>query len=390
MQKNKNYIKNFFLLLLLFTGIILRIYLAYCGYNYDIDSYWIVANIVDKGGNVYEETFRYNYGFIWFNILYIILKISKNFRIFRLLITIFLTFIDTGIFIIILKKYGKIPAFLFFLNFISILITGYHGQFDNFAILIGMLSVIVFGEDFSKNITKRKILGLILLSISLITKHIFFIFPLWLAARQKGLLNKLLIIILPVLLFLLSFLPYWSDGKSGIIKNVFLYRGFNNAPFCKVAIPYILFYIISEQFFSRIIFIGFLILGAFIFRKTKLMDSLLIYTLVLVIFSPTMTNQYLAIVVPAISVFPNIIYIFYTLISTLCLIGSGSSIKFNLSNLYIPEWLIWEHSGVRIFDLPILVLFSGFLLMCFKNQVKDILKKGMTFLVEEFLYQIAK
>ena len=387
MQKNKKVI-IFLCLLLFFTGLIFRVFLAYCGHNYDMESYWLVANIVDEGKNVYEQTFRYNYGFLWFNILYVIFKIAKDFKTFRLLITIFLTIIDVCIFIILLKKYGKLAAFLFFLNPVSILITGHHCQFDNFAILTGMLSVIIFGEDFYEKITKRKFLGLILLSISLIIKHIFFVFPLWLAAKQKGVLNKLFIINFPVCIFILSFLPYWLDGKEGIIKNVFLYRGFNNAPFCKVVIPYILFYIISEKLFSRIIFIGSLILGAFVFRKTKLMDSLLIYTLLLVIFSPTMTNQYLSIPVAAISVFPNIIYIFYTLVSTLCLIGSGSSIELNLMSPYIPKWLTWRHSGIRIFDLPVLMLFLGFLVMCFKNQIQNILKKCKMFLVEEFLYQI--
>jgi len=43
-------------------GIGLRIWVSTFGYNFDFESYAVVASIIDSGGNVYAETHRYNYG----------------------------------------------------------------------------------------------------------------------------------------------------------------------------------------------------------------------------------------------------------------------------------------------------------------------------------------
>ncbi len=50
-------------------GTLIRLAIAQRGYNFDIASYRIVADIMANDGNVYLETQRYNYGPIWFYIL---------------------------------------------------------------------------------------------------------------------------------------------------------------------------------------------------------------------------------------------------------------------------------------------------------------------------------
>lgn len=47
-------------------GIMARFFVMQLGHNYDFESYMIVGDIVSKGGNVYAETYRYNYGFVFF------------------------------------------------------------------------------------------------------------------------------------------------------------------------------------------------------------------------------------------------------------------------------------------------------------------------------------
>ncbi|MEO8285124.1 MAG: hypothetical protein ABI670_01660 [Chloroflexota bacterium] len=55
------------------VGLILRMLLAAQPmFNFDIESYTIVAGIMRHGGNVYVETDRYNYSPIWFNVLNIL------------------------------------------------------------------------------------------------------------------------------------------------------------------------------------------------------------------------------------------------------------------------------------------------------------------------------
>jgi hypothetical protein len=46
-------------------GVGLRIWVSTLGYNFDFESYAVVASIIDSGGNVYAETHRYNYGPVW-------------------------------------------------------------------------------------------------------------------------------------------------------------------------------------------------------------------------------------------------------------------------------------------------------------------------------------
>ncbi|CAM8376021.1 hypothetical protein MCEMHM7_00896 [Candidatus Methylopumilus planktonicus] len=60
----------FYSLLFAAFGLGIRLFCASRGYNWDVDSYRVVADIVARGGNVYQETGRYNYGPIWFYILH--------------------------------------------------------------------------------------------------------------------------------------------------------------------------------------------------------------------------------------------------------------------------------------------------------------------------------
>jgi len=218
--------------LLIIVGVGLRYIVSFRGYNFDFESYQIVVNILKQNGNVYAVTDRYNYGPIWFFILQLLYFIaSENYNIFRILLITILTIADIGIFVFVRKRFGKMAGFFFFLNPISIIITGYHNQFDNIAILFGILAIAQFEKDDSNHINKKFFLGLIYISLSLITKHLLFLFPIWLALKQKSCFKKLLSIIFPYVIFLMSFLPFWKEGNNGIINNVFLYKSWNNGVF---------------------------------------------------------------------------------------------------------------------------------------------------------------
>lgn len=99
--KNRKYIA---LGVILALGFVLRIILSRLGHNYDLESYWIVGEIVAKGGNVYAETHRYNYGPIWFYILGVVYwftdRFGQGFDFFGLVIAMFLSLVDIGIFYI--------------------------------------------------------------------------------------------------------------------------------------------------------------------------------------------------------------------------------------------------------------------------------------------------
>jgi len=294
------------------VGLAARWWTATLGTNYDMKSWFIAVDIMRHGGCVYAETGRYNYGPVWFFILYgLDILAAQREEVLRYLVTTLLSFVDLGIFLVLLRRAGLLAATLFFLNPISILITGYHGQFDNLAILLGLLSVEWMGDDFQNPVGRKKLFGLLLLGLSLMTKHLFFAFPFWLAVKQEGLLQKAIIIAVPGICFLLGFAPYWPGHSEQILQHVFQYGASCTGYFYKFFVPQGIQYFFDDE----LVWYGLLALFAFICRNRTAFDSLLIYVGVLVAFSPATSNQYLAIPVVLAACYCNSLFILYTVVS---------------------------------------------------------------------------
>jgi hypothetical protein len=313
-------------------------------------SWFIVADITGHGGNVYAETDRYNYGPVWFFILrgLDLLALHRH-EVLRYMIAGFLSAVDVGIFVFLCQRAGRIAGVLFFLNPVSILITGYHSQFDNLAILTALWAVWLFDDDFERPVNRRKFLGLLMLGLSLMTKHLFFAFPLWLAVKQKGFPQKILILVVPSACFLSGFAPYWGAGHQGIIDNVFHFgSSCSRDYFFNFFAPQCLQWLCS----SRTLFFGLLVLFAFICRARNGFESLLIYTGVLVACAPVSANEYLAIPVALVAVFPSVPFALYTAVSLLHLSADVHGPHFLPRATYLDlavyalfcglAWLIWR------------------------------------------------
>jgi len=343
-------------------AIILRLYAASLGQNYDMKSYRVVANIVCAGGNVYAETNRYNYGPVWFYIvggLYsLFLKLCTSKPAFHYLVALFLSLADLGIFFILWKRFTIKTAFLFLLNPVSIIITGYHSQFDNLALLFGLWSAAILEDHLGSHNPKQLTASLLLLGLSITTKHILFLFPLWLAVKFKNNRHRILVLLSPPLIFLVSFLPYWKIGHEGIIQNVFLYKSFNNAPLLNL-----IFSLPNDSIVPQCIFFTMLAAGALLFRKAAPFHSVLIYTAMLVTFSSAVANQYLAIVVPFIAAFPNFALIAYTAAATWFLMADKMGLHIEAIQQYTP-------SGIN-YTLLISLLFIGLSWHLIKNTIAN-------------------
>ena len=316
---------NWLMFTIISFGIGMRLLMIIRGHSLDFEAYVLVAKIVDNGSNVYASTTRYNYGPIWSQIVHLMFQMaSMNLILLRYILIAFLSLVDLAIFTILFQKLGRTVAFLFFLNPISIIITGYHNQFDNLALLLGMLSVIIIEDDFKNSINGRKFLGLLVLGLSMATKHLLFAFPFWLAVKQKGIIQKIIVILVPVTVFLISFVPYWRDGNQGIIQNVFLYDSFKYEYFYRLFVPGFIKGIVS----STTIWVILLIIFAFVFRQKKSFDSLLLYTCILVATSPATANQYLAIVIPFVAANINPFTLSYTIVGTVHLLIDTTGLHF--------------------------------------------------------------
>ncbi|HEX7852539.1 MAG TPA: hypothetical protein VF503_02485 [Sphingobium sp.] len=309
--------------LALFIGIAIRMILSLHGYNYDVISYRIVSDIMDLGGNVYAETDRYNYAPFWFYTLHaldMLPSLGLNPLIaLRIKVATLLTVVDVGIFVFLLQRYEFRIAVLFFLNPISIIISGHHNQFDNIAIFIALIAIAIMTEGSDSSIDKigpRWLLGLVGLGLSLCIKHILFLFPFWLALKEPSWRRKIGTITIPIGIFLGSFAPYWTAGHEGIVQNVFQYRSFQNGPLWYAVLPHVLFEILPQT----LLFIGSLTLMGFAVRERTRFDSLLIYLLAVIIFSSALANQYLAIPVTAIAILWNTEFFIFTVVMTVFLL----------------------------------------------------------------------
>ena len=323
---------NLYLWLVIFTGLFSRILISQQGYNWDFMSYRLVTDLFQNGEDFYI-TGRYNYAPIWINILSF-LDTLPNFNIdsfdpLRIKVVLFLSFVDLFIFFLLRKEHSFIIAAFFFLNPISIFISGFHNQFDNLAVLVGFIAILIYEKN-NKNFGFY--VCSLLLGVSLCVKHILFILPIWLAFKEKKFLRKVLIIFIPYFIFLTSFSFYIPEHFDSIVKNVFKYSSFNNGPFWYIYMPYVVNFFIS----IKILFIASLFLFGLFIKGRSLKDIFYLYLLALVVFSSATSNQYFAIPLIAIVVFWNRFYAAYTVTCVLLFLVDDSALKI--------EWL------VNIFD----------------------------------------
>lgn len=324
MTKTDDHVKASWLFpVILVVGLAARLLVATLGQDYDMDSWQIMAKLADHGDNVYASTDRYNFAPGWFQILHALNLLSGHHpTVFRYAVSGFLSLGDAGIFFILWHRFGKLAACWFFLNPVSVIVSGYQCNFDNLGIFLGLVAVWQMGDEFDQPVNRRKLLGLLILGLSLVVKHVFFAFPFWLAVRQKGMLQKLIVIVVPIFIFLLSFLPYWHTGSQGIIHNVFLYRSMPLNYFYLMFVPAS----VQNAFDSLTVWLLLLALFAFIYRQKSAVESMLFYTGLLVATSPAMVNEYLAIPGAFVATHLNLFTVLYTVLATLRLLVDANGL----------------------------------------------------------------
>lgn len=198
----------------------------------------------------------------------------------------------------------------------------------------------------------RWLLGLGLLGVSLVVKHILFLLPVWLAIKEKGYFRKAAAVSVPYGIFGFSFLPYASEGAAGILHHVFLYRSFANAPFWLGVMPRI---IVSHLPVFGLFVITMLILGL-VFRKRGPLETTFLYLVCLVVFSSAIANQYLAIPVAAMAVNWNVMYLAYTGAVTIYLTAAAAGL-----HVWMLERWLGGHGNTSIISYgdSVALLFLG-------------------------------
>ena len=302
----------------IFLSLFLKVFLACCGHNYDIESWEIVAKLVREGKSVYANTFRFPYGPILqfvlggLSVLSERIPLSSGRENFHIWVTLFLSLVDIFVGLILRRLFGNLIGTLFLLNPITWLITGFHAQLDQIPILIGLISI-CFLQKAEKS-GKYYLGSILLLGISLITKHTLIFFPLWiiaylLAGKRRKIGWAIAFALVPFVIFGLSFLPWLGDtaSRNGVINNVFHYR----SEYLSAFLPELFSLVgltewLEMNFMWVPVFSGyklfwFISISAlgFYFRNVNLFEFFFLYLFSLLFLTSSMCDQYLVIPIAA-------------------------------------------------------------------------------------------
>lgn len=371
--------KNYWYFIVPFA-LLLRLLLAQLGGNYDLESFEITADIILRGDSVYASTSRYNYGPIWAYWLGALKFLSSvgggyNKTLFHsyIVITLFLAELALlkGI-----KKHGfsDISCLILLFNPVSIILIGHHSQFDIIAIALGYFA-------YHKLVKQQMLSGLLLLGLSFSIKHLLVFLPLvMLFDTQIKLKNRLLLLVIPALIFGLSFLPFLTDLVA-IKKNVLSYQ-LNHGQ----TLFYKLFEIIIPHAFSEfetlqliplmngykpLWILSFLVLGYLIYQYNT-GHAFNLYLAYVVASSLAISEQYLLIPVLTIVLYrKQFISWLYLLLSSyyIMFVSAHNTAKyFNLESLGIYLPAEWYSIGFAQIQLCLLILVVSIVL---KNKFKE-------------------
>lgn len=337
-----------------FIGLILRVSLVFTEANFDYESYKITADLIIHLTPPWRS-YRYNYGLPWSIVLGFFREMSfgSDF-IFRLLLTLLLAVVDLSIAALLAKWFDRKVAIIFFLNPVSILISGHYIQFDNLALFIGMVAIYFLERYRNTSLRADYYCAVGLFTVSLSIKHTLFVFILWALFFPLHFKDRLRLILIPSIFFLLQFLPFMLYSKQdfqSISSSVFKYWSSNNAPFWK-------FWFWNKDFAESlgdfnawhhgriwmILMIATLMAIGYLARELSIPTQFAVFTIALLIFASAITSQFLAIACIGASVFFNFGFAAFFVISSYFLLidPAGLSLNFQIIPGDFRDWNSWN------------------------------------------------
>ncbi len=318
--------------------------------NYDTDSYKEVITILERGGDLYADTDRYNYSPVWSLVLRSAQALSDRIGS-RLTIAVGLLLLVADaltaavLFGIAASRQGRSrgleAALLFFANPVSVLISSAHGQFDNLSILFLLLALLA-----TQRRPAPRVPILAALSASLLVKHVTAFHPLlFVRRRERGGAGPGAAVV-PYLAFALSFLPYLASFQ-GIRSHVLEYSGLRSLYGTDVLL------LISgvPDWVPEAVFILAAGLAVFTLRSIELGRASLLLFLVILIFAPGISRQYFVWPIALGSLYPGLGYFLYTVVASASILHlsnpSGGDAVFG------PGWFgpWWAAVAWLLFDL---------------------------------------
>lgn len=314
------------------VAMLARLFLAWRFHgNYDQQSYEIVQDLTLHGRNVYANTERYNYSPLWFNVLNALGGITYVTGLpSHFVVRSFLSLVDAAIAVLLFKisQVSGLPPWrsvlLFLFNPVTVLITGFHGQFDNFAVLF--LVAALYIQLRRPDLTGRaRALAWSLAAIAIMVKHIVVLFPLFvLRTAFPQWRHRLLVCALAVVPFLLSFLPYWAEGAAGIEKNVFGYSAFAGWYGLTTMAPLLTTPAAVTVLKAMLVMISVSV--ASFWHESNPLRFALLGPLLFMVLTPGIGEQYFVLPIAFGALCPSIPFVLYVLAAGIFLIGSPNNL----------------------------------------------------------------
>ena len=317
--------------------------------NYDTDSYEEVLEIVERGGDPYRETERYNYSPIWSVFLRVAAGISHATGWSLILAVGLLLLLFDSLTAVVLhrlvartagRERGLFAALLFFANPVSVLVSSWHVQFDGVSIFFLALAVSCAARE-----APRRSCTVVSLSASLLAKHVTWFHPLLFGVKGKLGKPAVLVTLVPYLVFGISFLPYASSWRE-IRAHVFEYTGLRSL----YGTDFVLLLPGVPDWLPVFLFLSAVGAAIFLLRRVEIARASLLLFLVLLVFIPGISRQYFVWPIALGSLFPSPGYFLYTLVATVSFLqlsgSSGPDVGFG-PGWYGPwwaaiVWLLWE------------------------------------------------
>ena len=214
---------------------------------------------------------------------------------FKLLLLIFIFLFDLIILYLLFELFNSRVASFWIINPYSILISSFWLREDSIMIAFILLFVYFYKKD-------KTGIALLFLSLSLITKHLFIFLPIWLILKN---FKKNLIYLSSYILYTASFVPYILSFSNkdiplshslndiaiyGIFNDVINYRASNQYPLLSLLS---FFNIDSYEVWGSIFFYSAILLIGYYSRNQSETNSILIYLLCIVGFTPGFQGNYL-------------------------------------------------------------------------------------------------
>jgi hypothetical protein len=331
--------KKTVLLMIVLLGLAARLLLAFFYYGTgDVTVWEHYSTYWERGLSPYDEVGKYNYFPLWFWGFSFVTFINKALNLpYSFIVKIPFILTDLATLIIIVKACGRmkigakgtlLAAGAFFLNPVSILISGYHGQFCNMSVMFAMLAwyfaVFKRGSWF--------LMSAVMMSVSVAVKHFTVILVPVIAFIQDKIHKKILVFLIAPLCALIAITPYFIRDPQLVINSILKYNlGAGYWGWSGVIVRSVLFITgvdLAQQgwfeylsYFNYFLYAGIMIGSFFMVKYYKAIDSLAIVFLLFYVFTTQIAPQYSVWIIPF-AVFRRGKYFYaYTITATVQLVA---------------------------------------------------------------------